>query len=460
MESLTQLLDTCSLPEKTQLVEYAKIKNSPSSKKLMLMKLFVSHPGLSDTEYSQKIYKKPDSAAYFQLKKRVKDEFQALFIFLKPICLKKEIQLHIKCSELLLKSELILARGIKAEGSKLLERGLKMAIKNGFHDLILTIYSTAMRFELYEVISNKDLPELEIAIKSHLQLLIKKNYKKPDEQIQSKNQHLKEMIRKLNYSRNSRFLLDDIHRSIQNKEYKYALSQVTTAESELARDIEPITRAELLITKMSIFLAQREFSKLLTECNASIDISNFSPENALKHALNQWHALFHLKQLDDAQQVLRKNLMKMDSVQNPKWAYMEACIYFRQRALKPALQQIHACQKDLKSIHDYYLGSKMLELMILFDQNDQDWLEYKIENLRKLISRNKSKINRRIDVAFQLFSKLQKSLHKSDLAYIAQDSLLINLQKESVGLEWIPDSFELIRFDNWVLTLLNNKSLR
>lgn len=454
MESLNQLLDACSLPEKTQLVEFAKIKNPPSSKKLLLMKLFVNHPGLSDTEYSQKIYKKPESAAYFQLKKRVKDEFEELLILLKPTCVKKETQLHIECSELLLKSQLILARGIRPEGSKLLERGLKMAIKHGFHDLVLTIYSTAARFGLCEVLNNNDLPELEIAIKSHLQLLIQKNYSKPEEHTQSKNQHLKTMISQLNSSRNSWFILDSIKRSIQHQEYDTALNLVTTAESEWNHNTGAKTRDELLIAKMSILLAQREFTELLNVCIDSADTSGFSRENILKHSLNHWLSLFHLNKLEDAKQLLRKNLMKIYANQNPKWVYLDAYIEFKQQNLKTALKQIHTCQKDLKSAPDYYLGSKMLELMILFDQNDQDWLEYKMENFRKLIARKKGSINKRIKKAFLLFSKLQKSLYKPGTIDLTQDPLLIHLQNEIDGLEWNPGTFELIRYDSWVITKL------
>jgi hypothetical protein len=458
MESITLLLDTCSLPEKKQLVEFAKIKNPLSSKKLMLMKLFVSHPGLSDSEYSQKIYKNPESAAYFQLKKRVKDEFEELFLLLKPTCIKKETQLHIECSELLLKSQLILARGIRCEGSKLLERGLKMAIKHGFHDLVLTIYNTADRFGICEVLNNNDLPELEIAIKSHLQLLIKKNYKKSEEQPKPKNQYLKTMINQLNYRRNSWFILDDINQSIQHKEYKNALSQVTEAESEWNDEIEGRTKDELLIAKISILLAQRKFSILLEECINSVDHSRFSQENKLSHSLNHWYALFHLNKTEEAEQILRKNLMNLDTNQHPKWGYLEAYIHFKQRNLKTAQKQIHANQKCLKSVPDYYLGSKMLELMILFDQKDQDWLEYKIENFRKLISRYKGKTSKRIHVAFQLFSKLQKSLFRPELFDLTKDPVLINLQNEIDGLEWKPDTFELIRYDSWILTTLKKQN--
>ncbi|PZX49885.1 hypothetical protein [Algoriphagus chordae] len=458
MESISQMLDTCSLPEKMQLLEYAKVKNSAGTKKLMLMKLFVNQPELSDSEYAQKIYKKPETAAYFQLKKRVKDEFEELFMLLKPNCLKKETQLHIECSELLLKSQHILARGIRAEGSKLLERGLKMAIKHGFHDLVLTIYSTAKRFGLYEVLSNNDLPELEIAIRSHLRLLITKNQVKEDDPPQAKNHHLKTMIRQLSFSRNSWSKLDLINKSIRDGKYKTAMAQVTQAESEWDQNTESKTKDELLIAKMSILLAQRKFPKVLAVCNESQNTSDFSPENALKHSLIHWHSLFHQNKLDDAQLILKRKLMNLGSQQCPSCAYLMAYVDFKQQSFKAALKQIHSCQKDLKNKLDYYLGSKMLELMILFDQNDQDWLEYKIENFRKLVSRKKGKINTRIDYAFQLFSKLQKSMHKPECIDLTLDPLFIKLQNEKGDLAWHPHSFELIRYDSWILSLLKRQN--
>ena len=416
----------------------------------MLMKLFVSHPELSDADYSQKIYKKPDSPAYFQLKKRVKDEFEELFLLLKPTCIKKENQLHIECSELLLKSELILARGIRCEGSKLLERGLKMAIKYGFHDLVLTIYSTAARFGICEVLNNSDLPELELAIKSHLQLLIKRNYKKSEREPSHRNEHLNTMIRQLNYCRNSWFILDDIHQSIQHKDYKNALTQVNQAESSLNSEIEPSTKEELQIAKLSILLAQRKFTELIEECLEYDETDSYSLETRIGYSLNRWYALFHLNKLNEAEQILRKELIKLDSSQQAKWAYFEAFLFFKQRNMKAAQRQIHANQKSIKCTPDYYLGSKMLELMILFDQNDQDWLEYKIENFRKLISRYKCDTSARIHHAFHLFLKLQKSHFKTDLQNLTHDPEFLILQNEAEGLEWKPDTFELIRYDTWI----------
>jgi hypothetical protein len=99
----------------------------------------------------------------------------------------------------------------------------------------------------------------------------------------------------------------------------------------------------------------------------------------------------------------------------------------------------------------------MLEIMILFEQNDEDWLEYKIENFRKLISRYKCKTLKRIHLSFQVFSKMQKSLFNAGLQDYLYDPVLFKLQNENEGLEWRPSSSELIRYDGWITAKTKNQ---
>jgi hypothetical protein len=148
----------------------------------------------------------------------------------------------------------------------------------------------------------------------------------------------------------------------------------------------------------------------------------------------------------------------MDSSQHPKWTYLESYLYFKQQNTKAAQRQIHANQNSLKCKPDYYLGSKMLELMILFDQNDQDWLEYKIENFRKLISRYKANTSTRIHHAFHLLLKLHKSLFKPEALDLIQNPDFFTLQNEPEGLEWKPDTFELIRYDSWIYATVKRQN--
>ncbi|MCE7056397.1 hypothetical protein LZF95_17065 [Algoriphagus sp. AGSA1] len=450
MESIRKLLDTCSFPERIQLIEFAKIKNAPSSKKLMLLKLFVHQPDLSDSEYAQKIYKKQDAAAYFQLKKRVKDELKELLLLLKPPCVDKTYQLYLSCSELLLKSQHILVRGVRGEGAKMLEKVLKMAIKYNFHDLIWTIYTTAVRFGIVEVLNTNDLPELELAINGHLQLLIKQNPCSKKSPKASKNKYLKSMIKKLNHSLESWNKLNIIRNAIQQREYDHALSIIDQANSEWKPGLQLYCKEGLKLLKMSVFLAKREYDKVLEESVEVMQTTHFSKENKLNFTLTHWYALFHLDKIEDARHVLHNELIQLDTSQMSKWMYLDMHLNYKLMDFKNALKQIHQNQNTLKCLPDYYLGSKMLEIMILFDLNDTDWLEYKIENFRKLIARTTFVVNKRIQSSFCLFTKLQKSLYNPDHNQIHQHPALHELQNETKGVEWDPASFELIRYDTWI----------
>ncbi|UZD21718.1 hypothetical protein PBT90_19580 [Algoriphagus halophytocola] len=447
MESITELLDTCTLPERYQMVEYAKVKNAPNSKKLQLLQLYVQEPGLSDSDYSKKIYNKENIPAFHQLKKRVKEECEDLLILLKPSCIEKENKIHIQCTELLLKSQLVLARGLRDEGVKLLERGLRMAINNRFHDLVLTVYSTVRRFELSEIIHHQDLPDLQLAIKSHLQLLMDKyNYRQTDTK-PAENSLLKTMIQQVQSSRTSWGQLEKINAAIDQKNYELASELVIRAENSPQKLFqEEETKNKLVKAKLSIYLNKGEFTQLRALTGQLLDGVAQQPNNFYLYEYH-WLALFHLGRLDEAAQLLKRQLPKVPTDFAPRWLYFEFYLLFCQQSYKIVLRRIHEHQNKLKSEPHLYLGSKMLELMVLIEQNEQDWLEYKMENMRKLISRKKKAGCSRIQAAFQVFWKMQKTKSSDSLI---EDPSFLSLVKGEKNFAWEPGTFELIRYEEWM----------
>jgi hypothetical protein len=97
----------------------------------------------------------------------------------------------------------------------------------------------------------------------------------------------------------------------------------------------------------------------------------------------------------------------------------------------------------------------MLELMILFDQNDQDWLEYKMENLRKLVCRWKGKISIRIESSFLLFQDLQRHLPFESKADLIQSIHFRMLRTGGDAYAWNPNDYELVRYDKWFSDKIN-----
>lgn len=458
MCSVIQILESCSYAEKDQLLQICKIRNSIASKKVILLELFIHKPGLSDAEYSKLIYREADSSAYSQLKNRVKKELEKLIPLLKPQAQSYEIHKRIECTELLLQSQVLLGRGLKIEGAKVLEKSLKKAIDGDFADLTLSIFDISQRFKLEEVLSKKDLPELEQVIKSHLQILINQHYgQEPRQESHEKNTHLSQILHQLNFDRKNWGILANIRQSITEKKFEEASSLIEDSESDFSHsEGHKDVLEEFYIAKLQVLLQTGNYREVIQNCKKLQSKFSLSPENQLELAQREWIALFHLNRYEEALNLLKKSLLKLCPEKTGKWKYWESIILFRQNLLKKALLLAHDCQSELKNSPNYYLGSKMLELMILFDQNDQDWLDYKIENFRKLVCRWRGKISVRIEASFSLFYELQRHLPFESKSDLLQSPNFERLSSGKNDYVWNPMDFELVRYDKWFCEKINS----
>lgn len=457
MCSVIQILESCTYVEKDQLLKFCKVRNSPISKKVLLLDLFIHKPGLSDSEYSMLVYQEPDSSAYSQLKKRVKQELEELILLLKTHAQNKEIRKRIECTELLLQSQVLLGRGLKSEGAKVLEKSLKKAIDGDFADLTLSIFDISQRFKIEDVLSKKDLPELELVIKSYLQILINQYYTHERKQSNyEKNTHLSQILQQLNFERKNWGLLANIRQSITENNFEEASSLIQDSEpnffnSEGQKEVSE----EFYFAKLQVLLQTGKYGEVLQNCHKLNSMFSLSPENQIELAQKEWIALFHLNRFEEALNILKKQLIRLSPEHSGKWKYWESVILFKQNFLKKALLLAHECQSDLKNSPNYYLGSKMLELMILFDQNDQDWLDYKMENLRKLVCRWRGKISVRIEASFSLFHDLQRHLPFESKVNLLQNSQFELLQSGKNDYAWNPSDYELVRYDQWFSEKIN-----
>lgn len=457
MNSIFQILASCTAGEKNKLLEFCATRHSAQSKKYQLLKLFVEKSGLNDGDSCKLIYGQIDSPAFYQLKKRVREELEILLPLLNTNTYAEAIKTRIRCSELLLQSQVMLARGLHTEGARLLEKSLKKAIDADFPDLILTIFDTSQRFGVNEVIRREDLPELELVIKSHLQILVNQHHPKPVDQPKcEKNAYLCQLLRQLNSEDKNWSLVANIRQFIFDQNFEEAKSLILASETGfLEKPEEGDFYEKFFLTKQHLLLQTGQYKEVIQNCKLQNNFLIRSRENNLELVQYHWYALFHQNRLDEATSLLKKNLMRWFPELSPKWKYWEAFLLFRQKSFKGSLRLLYECQRELKALPDYYLGSKMLELMILFDQNEVDWLEYKVENLRKLIHRLKGKVSARIDCAFHVLRGIQTNVPISFMDDLGSNEHLQKLQDGKGVYNWNPIDFELIRYDGWIASRRN-----
>jgi alpha-D-ribose 1-methylphosphonate 5-triphosphate synthase subunit PhnL len=93
---------------------------------------------------------------------------------------------------------------------------------------------------------------------------------------------------------------------------------------------------------------------------------------------------------------------------------------------------------------------RILEVLQLLELEDYDWIDFKLETLRKFVSRNRKLKNPRIDGIIKVLYALQAKSY--DLTRLNKSTLELikKLNSSEKGWEWNPLGFELVRFDAWL----------
>lgn len=451
MDTVQSILNQFSSTEKEQLFRIASSRNSPNSKKLKLFQLFLDQPKNCDSYYSQKIYGEADKKAFPQLKKRLKDEIEEIMVLVKPSKLSDKCQHRIQCLELILQSQLILSRGLKSEGAKLLEKCLKSAVDFQFHDLVLTIFSIARDNDIPEVLSKNDFPKIEFAVKSHLQILINQFQNEAIEvQSESKNELLSKLVHQINSNKDHWSLVNSIRNSILDDNLEEGLSIINGVEpQEIFKEENPAVFWQFLLAKMELLILQKNYEEVRQICQDHLKSPKRSLETPIEFFQFYFFANFYLGKWDQAQRIINSFLRPQFPDQNWKWQYWSALIKLEQKEYCQAIKLLHTSQSGLKKSTQYYLASKLYEILILIEQGDHDWLEYKIENFRKLLSRWKEVADQRIKSSFDAICKLYGSGGKTSLQINTEFEKIHSLEKSN---PWCPFGFEIIRLDNWIIS--------
>ena len=235
MNSIFKILDSLPFHEKSQILHICAIRHSSASKVYQLLEELIQHPNQQDSYYSEKFYGSAQSAAFTQLKKRVKCEISELVCLLKTSGKMEDCSQRIHCTELLLQGQVLLSRGLTNEGAKLLEKCLKTAVGSDLPDMILTIFDTARKFGIEGVICKKEIPELEMIIKSHLQILVSQYCKNAPLTLEKRSQ-LTPLLVHMNQEKSNWQILAEIQQAIAKRDFATAESLLLESENELKID--------------------------------------------------------------------------------------------------------------------------------------------------------------------------------------------------------------------------------
>lgn len=448
MDTVQSILERFSNCEKELLYNIATSRNSNHSKKLRLFELYLNNPENPDSFYSQKIYGNEETSAFAQLKKRLKEEIEEVMVLIKPTKTNFKQSQRILCTELLLKGQLVLIRGLSAEGSKLLEKCLKLSVENQFYDIVLTIFSIAQEYGLSEVLSSKDLPHIEKVITDHLDILIQQINEQPSQdQKPEKHEIISKLLSQVQCHKDQWALLGELQKTIEEKDLTKGMQLIQGKKSLLLlKEKDSQACWQLLVYKIKLLILREEYQQAAFICREqSTRIDTNAP---IEYHKLHFLSLYYHQQWEEAIQLIHEKLLQLFPDEKYVWTYYEALTRLRMKQFKISIKLFHSCIAGLKNTPEYYLGAKLYEIIALLEQQDQDWVEFKIENFRKLLGRWRYKSNQRIKVAFEAIVSIYSCSRDKYTDCVQNETKKLSALRESH--DWCPFGYELLRLDKWI----------
>ncbi|SIO07796.1 hypothetical protein [Algoriphagus halophilus] len=460
MGTIFQLLESCSSSEKNKFLQYISVNNAPNSKKYRLLKLMIDFPHLPDQEYAKLLYQKSNLPAFAQLKKRLTEELLSIIGLVKKNQFQKKDRLRAQVVELVMKAEQFFNLSLEKEGVKALKKALYLAGNQGYTDLILCVHETARSAGVAEPIDQEELQRLKNALCKQLELTFHTDHTEKEIQ-KSKFISVRKSVLQTESNNEVLNLLEKTEEFLEHNQISLASEAIQKAESILY-SYPSIHQPEMIwklnLTQQQVLLKYGAFEELIQNCQRTLLIKELPMDAKSEVYKNEWFASFYLKKTKVAKQILLKLARQKKVYKKNTWQYFESFLLFQEGDLEDSLILNHECQRNLKGIPEFYLGSKLLEIMILIEKNEWDWVEFKLESFRKTLYSLKGKVNCRIKSFFNCLQLLQKTNPDCFSERLENHTHFQLLQSAKDSFSWQPGTYELIPYHRWISHLFTTDS--
>ncbi len=149
--------------------------------------------------------------------------------------------------------------------------------------------------------------------------------------------------------------------------------------------------------------------------------------------------------------------IKKNPFRKSKWVYYRANIFFMQGQYSEALALLQKQSELTADKSGWRLGYKILEMMCIIELGNYDWLDYRIETFRKLLSAVKKENIHRPKIILQIIKQFIKSAYNFKTVSSKTDDLYKTLKEGAGEYKHDPKGYEVIRFDQWWEDKLKSK---
>lgn len=468
--------------EKDFIRRFYTCKQGKECKKLKLLNLILKSNNLSNHAGAQILYNKKPNSTFSQLKRRLKNDLlQFIFLFEseEEESTEKIDTAKIKCTNLILQSDILKNRELFEESLNVLKKAEALAQKYEFFDLLLTIND---RMVIYYKMSGefKQLDKCRKKIKrnqDYLNLYIQMKYFYQEVKLFEFHGFINDNDRKQNSLENWKSITSKLDRvnynnhvssikywhlkvlmqfQIFNKNYieahKLAINSKDLIEENqyLFPDLYK-AKVYLDIAKINVYLKEYDISLKMAKKALQ------TKENKDHIKVRAYELFFYVYMVkgeynDALNVILHSEKFYMNNVNNDlkyKWFYFKANVKFMQEDYSDSmkcLQQINLAKYDRNFIICY----KILELMIIAEFEDYSWYENKMENFRKLLSPYRNGELQRCLKIYQVLKSLLETNFNFKKTLQLESENLISIYNDYTPHSQNPIGYEIIRLDEWL----------
>ncbi len=481
MKNLTQLIYKLK-PVELRLLrsKYQVRQNGAPNRRLELLNLIVKKKVKTDQEAAQLIYGEEPNATFSRLKKRLRKDILNMMLLTDS---SKQYESEVayqksNCRKMILQADLLLNRGLREDAIQLLEEVVEIAntyefldIEPAIRDWLRHKTNNQLTKEEFEFHTNR----INHCLQAYDGVMKAREYHRRIGFFDPFNREEQEQLQDVGHT----YINELADRAKQNPSPHLTFSYLQTtifywlkcgnplqALPYIHQLLDLVQAEKQLYLRVSLGSIQNQLAFVyccLEQFEEAIQIGESALENLQKGIANQSHTLkllflshLYLQQYEQANHYLQlcfeNNFLNSHPILKAQLHFYHAYLHFFQAQFTEAIQIIQThCQELKKEKAAWLLGYKLLEIYIAFETNEYYHLSYQLENFRKLIDRSKEEKVSRARLIHKLAAALLRYQGDFDTLYQKETQTLQSLRQVHTDVAWHFGSYELLRFEQWVI---------
>jgi len=487
LEKITQLISTLTTREVNAIRKFYRLRpQADANQRFRLFEKVLNDPELSDMEAASFLQKNVGDSAFSMVKRRLKDDIIKVLVWEQRHSKfrSKYFKSRFECRLLIAEAEILSTRGANLLAIEHLYKAKRLAeqfeLTNELviiNEQLIPLVATREGLQTYSRIAQESLGQFKLIqdkfkAQDYLRQLTIPNLFQANKEFNYKIQaeEASRELRKLSEETSSveiRFwyLRSEVFYNHLRKDYTSAfqfaqdfLELVKT--SPVVYSIDNMGGANMQLGMISIYRGEYESAALFANTareyftKGSVNFVNASDALFLSFFYRGLYdeAIVLLDEMKKNRNITRNHMLRS------KWNFYDAQLHFRMGKYAESLSILQQ-QTDLFSDKSgWRIGIKILEMMCIVELGNDDWLDFRIETFRKLLSDLRKENIFRPKLIHQLFRFYIKSGYDWKNAIRLSGKHLTLLQEGTGENSWDPLGYEMTRFDSWLSGRLNGSS--